>query len=90
MANFVAHFAIQADDLDRAREFYRAVFGWRFEPWGPPDDHEVFTGDHGASGVTEGGLSRRPAEGGEARLNAYRCSADAGAATESHRKACTR
>jgi len=32
----VRHFAINADDLPRARRFYEKVFGWRFEPWGPP------------------------------------------------------
>lgn len=32
----VRHFAINADDLPRARRFYERVFGWRFEPWGPP------------------------------------------------------
>jgi hypothetical protein len=32
----VAHFAINADDLDRARRFYSQAFGWRFEAWGPP------------------------------------------------------
>ena len=30
------HFSINADDLGRARTFYAAVFGWRFEAWGPP------------------------------------------------------
>jgi predicted enzyme related to lactoylglutathione lyase len=35
-AGTVAHVAINADDLDAARRFYGAVFGWRFEPWGPP------------------------------------------------------
>jgi hypothetical protein len=32
----VAHFAINADDLERARKFYSQAFGWRFEAWGPP------------------------------------------------------
>ena len=36
-ANNVLHCAIRADDLERAREFYQQVFGWRFEDWGPPD-----------------------------------------------------
>jgi hypothetical protein len=31
------HFAINADDVQRARAFYEAVFGWSFRPWGPPD-----------------------------------------------------
>ena len=32
----LAAFAIHADDVERAVRFYEAVFGWRFEPWGPP------------------------------------------------------
>lgn len=36
MPNKIAHFAIEADDVDRARRFYEQVFGWTFEPWGPP------------------------------------------------------
>jgi hypothetical protein len=31
MTNEPAHFAIHADDLDRARKFYGAVFGWTFK-----------------------------------------------------------
>ena len=30
------HFAINADDVPRARRFYEQVFGWTFSPWGPP------------------------------------------------------
>jgi predicted enzyme related to lactoylglutathione lyase len=37
MANELRFFAIAADDVERARKFYEAVFGWRFEAWGPPD-----------------------------------------------------
>ena len=36
MSNPVEFFAINADDVPRARQFYTAVFGWNFEPWGPP------------------------------------------------------
>ena len=42
MPNNVAPFAIHADDLPRARQFYERAFGWHFEPWGPPD---FFSGD---------------------------------------------
>lgn len=28
------HFAIIAADVDRAKAFYEAVFGWRIEPLG--------------------------------------------------------
>ncbi len=36
MPNKLAHFAIEADDVNRARQFYEQVFSWTFEPWGPP------------------------------------------------------
>jgi hypothetical protein len=32
----LAHFAINADDLAASKTFYERLFGWRFEPWGPP------------------------------------------------------
>jgi predicted enzyme related to lactoylglutathione lyase len=34
--NQIAHFAINADDVTRAKEFYGRVFGWTFHAWGPP------------------------------------------------------
>jgi hypothetical protein len=34
MTNQLAHFAIHADDLDRARKFYTGVFGWTFQGFG--------------------------------------------------------
>lgn len=43
MANHLAHFAIAADDVERARRFYERVFGWRIEAWGPPDFYMVYT-----------------------------------------------
>lgn len=44
-------FAIQADDVDRARQFYEAVTGWRYEPWGPPDFY--ITRDAGPQGAVQ-------------------------------------
>lgn len=44
MANTLSTFAIHADDVQRCRQFYEAVFGWEFEPWGPPDFYLVHTG----------------------------------------------
>jgi predicted enzyme related to lactoylglutathione lyase len=41
----LAHFAINADDVAVARRFYGAVFGWRFEPWGPPEFFHISTAD---------------------------------------------
>lgn len=37
----VAHFAINADDVPRARKFYETVFGWRFQAYGPPGFYMV-------------------------------------------------
>lgn len=32
----VAHFSINADDVDRALRFYENVLGWKFQAYGPP------------------------------------------------------
>ena len=48
----LASFAIHVDDLDRARSFYEAVFGWVFEPWGPPGFYLIHTGDTASPGIT--------------------------------------
>jgi len=60
----VAHFAVNADDIDDARRFYAAVFGWRFEPWGPPDFFHILTADGDQPGII-GALQRRRELGGE-------------------------
>jgi predicted enzyme related to lactoylglutathione lyase len=72
MPNNLARFAINADDVLRARRFYEQVFGWRFEPWGPPDFYLIRTGDERAPGV--GGLlqERRELVKG-ARMIGYEC-----------------
>ena len=44
----LASFAIHVDDVDRARRFYEAIFGWQFEPWGPPGFYLILTGSIGA------------------------------------------
>ena len=44
-ANNVCHFAVHADDVERARVFYENVFGWRFEEWGPPEFYLIKTGN---------------------------------------------
>lgn len=37
MRNNLVHFAIHADDLSRARQFYSSVFGWQFQGYGGMD-----------------------------------------------------
>jgi predicted enzyme related to lactoylglutathione lyase len=51
MPSNLASFAIHVDDLDRARRFYEAVFGWDFEPWGPPGFYLIHTGTEDDPGV---------------------------------------
>ncbi len=40
----LAHFAINADDVERAKRFYERVFGWTFSAWGPPQFYQIQTG----------------------------------------------
>ncbi|MDG0857190.1 VOC family protein [Pelomonas puraquae] len=47
------HFAINAADVDRAKAFYEAVFGWRIEPWGPPDFYQVKDAGQGLLGALQ-------------------------------------
>jgi len=58
MPNNISFFAINADDVPRARKFYEAVFGWTFEPWGPPNFYVIHTGNSQQPAV-EGGLQER-------------------------------
>jgi predicted enzyme related to lactoylglutathione lyase len=65
------HFAINADDVSRARRFYERVFGWRFEPWGPPGFLQIVTGaDDGMRAALQG---RRALIEGE-RTVGFECS----------------
>jgi len=72
MANNLASFAIHADDVQRCRGFYEAVFGWRFEPWGPPDFYVVHTGDERSPGV-QGLLHKRQQPRGAGGPNCFEC-----------------
>jgi len=57
MPNNVKHFAVHADDVDRARKFYESVLGWQFTPWGPPNFYLIRTGtdeDPGVQGALQG------------------------------------
>lgn len=72
MANNLASFAIHADDVQRCRRFYEAVFGWRFEPWGPPDFYLVHTGDERNPGI-QGLMHKRQEPRGSGAPNAFEC-----------------
>jgi predicted enzyme related to lactoylglutathione lyase len=72
MANNVAHFAIHADDVDRARAFYEGVFGWRFEAWGPPGFYRIHTGTENDPGI-EGALHARQEQLTGTGMRGYEC-----------------
>ena len=57
MPNDIAHFAIHATDCQRAKSFYEKVFGWSFEPWGPPNFWRI----HTSPGAIHGALQERHA-----------------------------
>ncbi|MFL6475596.1 MAG: VOC family protein [Nitrososphaera sp.] len=53
------HFDLTVDNPERAMNFYREVFGWKFEKWnGPMEYWIVTTGDEKQPGIN-GGLSKR-------------------------------
>jgi hypothetical protein len=73
----VVHFEIQADDLDRAKSFYAAAFGWTFEDYSHVTGSPYFgviAGAEGEPGI-DGGLLPRPAATPppQSGTNAYVC-----------------
>lgn len=75
MPTNVSAFAINADDVKRARRFYEEVFGWRFEPWGPPNFYLIQTGDDRSPGVRGLMHERRELVKG-VRMVGYECTID--------------
>jgi uncharacterized protein len=71
-ANNVCHFAIHADNVERAKAFYQQVFGWRFEEWGPPDFFLIHTGNQQMPGI-HGALHQRMEPLGTG-FNGFECS----------------
>ena len=53
MAATFRHFAINADDVPRAKQFYERVFGWRFDPWGPPNFYQIKNAGSGLLGALQ-------------------------------------
>ena len=54
MPSNLKHFAIHADDVERARKFYGEAFGWQFTAWGPPGFYLIETGEGGIRGALQG------------------------------------
>ncbi len=45
MKHKLTHFAIHTDDIQRAKSFYKSVFDWGFNTYGPEDFLQIKTGD---------------------------------------------
>ncbi|PJC50154.1 MAG: glyoxalase [Nitrosopumilales archaeon CG_4_9_14_0_2_um_filter_34_16] len=54
----VSHFDIPADDPQRAQEFYKQVFDWKFEKWDGPMEYWMAATGTEEPGIN-GGLSKR-------------------------------
>lgn len=78
----VVHFEIQADDVERAKSFYAAVFDWSFQDYGQLAGTTywgIVTGPQDEPGIN-GGLLQRPAPApatGQG-TNAFVCTVGAG------------
>lgn len=70
--NTVSFFEIQADDVEKARVFYTAVFGWQFEK---QEGLQIEYWQIKTDGIN-GGLLKRPAPkpAAEQGTNAFTCS----------------
>ncbi|MEN9558438.1 MAG: hypothetical protein RL141_807 [Candidatus Parcubacteria bacterium] len=75
MSYRITHFEIHVTDMERAKKFYGALFGWTFTEWdGSIKYCIVKTGEDGTRGINGGLVMRRgetPKE--SAAVNAYVC-----------------
>lgn len=70
MAASLAHFAINADDVDRSRAFYERVFGWTFRPWGPPGFYQI---EREPGSTVQGALQARRELAPGQRMPGFEC-----------------
>jgi predicted enzyme related to lactoylglutathione lyase len=73
----VVHFEIQADDVERAKAFYAAAFGWEFQDWSGVTEATywgIIAGPEDEPGIN-GALLQRPTAAPPAGTgsNAYVC-----------------
>jgi len=85
----VIHFEVHASDPARTMSFYSELFGWTFQPWGPPGTYWLITtGAEGARGIDGGVVPRRGAAPTEGQpVNAFICTVDVASAKDSLAKA---
>ena len=82
----VVHFEIQAENPQRAIEFYSSIFGWEFTKWeGPIEYWYVRTGSDDTPGINGGMTRRKGAIDGQAVI-AYVCNVEVPSVDETIRK----
>ena len=84
----VVHFEIHVDDIERAKAFYAAVFGWEYQDWGHITGSPYFgiiTGPDDQMGINGGMLERAVPPAGNA-ANAYVCTIAVADYDETHEK----
>ena len=69
--NHLAHFAINTDDVESTRAFYQSVFGWKFNPYGPPGFYQIDTGSEPVTLI--GALQQRRALVPGAQTRGFEC-----------------
>ena len=69
--NHLAHFAINTDDVEATRAFYEAVFGWKFNPYGPPGFYQIDTGSEPVTMM--GALQKRRALVAGVQTRGFEC-----------------
>ena len=53
MPTTLRHFAINADDVQRAKQFYEQALGLDFTPWGPPNFYQIKNVGDGIQGALQ-------------------------------------
>ena len=87
--NRVTHFEIHATNPESIIAYYKELFGWTIEPWGPPGTYWlVTTGDANERGIDGGIVPRRCAKAAEGQaVNAYVCTVQVASAKDALAKA---
>jgi predicted enzyme related to lactoylglutathione lyase len=68
----IVHFDISADDTKRAKDFYSALFGWKFDAYpGPMDYHLISTENLDGTPGVGGGLGKRSDPSQRGVINYY-------------------
>ena len=58
MLNRVVYFEIPSDDPEKSMDFFKEVFGWKFEQFGSNEYWSAISGDENITGIN-GAISKR-------------------------------